>query len=57
MTSNVLLSAAEHANAMSGYSVQGRQRALALGNRGPIRLNSNGKLHDDILDAYREHGF
>lgn len=42
---------------MSGYSVQGRQRALALGNRGPIRLNSNGKLHDDILDAYREHGF
>ncbi len=57
MTSNVRLSAAEHANAMSGYSEQGRQRALALGNRGRIRLNSNGKLDDDILDAYHEHGF
>ena len=57
MTSNVQLSAAEHAKAMAGYSEQGTQRALALGNRGPIRMNANGKLHEHILDAYRELGF
>jgi len=57
MTSNVLIPAAEHATAMSGYSEHGMRRAFALGNRGPIRLSANGKLHEDILDAYREHGF
>ncbi len=57
MTSDLQIPAAEHAKAMSAYSGQGRQRALALGNRGPIRVNANGKLHQDILDAYREYGF
>jgi hypothetical protein len=34
------------------YFEDGRRRALALGNRGPVRLDSNGKLAQDILDAY-----
>ena len=55
--SRVTLSAAEHASAMADYSVQGTKRALAMGNRGPIRMGADGKLHRDIIDAYRELGF
>lgn len=57
MASSHTPSAAEHVNAMAGYSAQGIQRACALGNRGPIRVGGDGKLHRDILDAYREFGF
>jgi len=42
---------------MSEYCEDGTARALALGNRGPIRWDSNGQLHTDILDAYRAIGF
>ena len=28
-----------------------------IGNRGPLRLNAQGRLHSDILDAYWQHGF
>ena len=49
--------AQEHADSMVDYFRQGEQRALALGNRGPIRLDQSGDLHPDILAAYREHGF
>ena len=57
MTSNVTLSAAEHASAMVEYIAEGTRRAYALGNGGPIRMGLDGKLHRDILDAYWKLGF
>ncbi|MCZ6895704.1 MAG: phytanoyl-CoA dioxygenase family protein [Gammaproteobacteria bacterium] len=51
------LSAAEHANAMADYIREGTPQAHALGNRGPIRLDADGKLEADILDAYWRCGF
>ncbi len=50
-------SATEHASMMSDYCEQGEQRARELGNRGPIRLDAQGRLHQDILDAYWQYGF
>ncbi len=49
-------SAAEHAAALAAYHEDGRRRAEALGNRGPLRW-VDGRLHPEILDAYWEHGF
>ncbi len=43
--------------AMAEYSRAGEARARALGNRGPIRLGADGKLAQDILDAYWTNGF
>ena len=57
LTSNGALSAAEHASAMVEYIADGTRRAYALGNRGPIRMGADGKLHRDILDAYWKLGF
>ncbi len=51
------LSAAQHAAEMADYIEAGRTRALALGNRGPLRLDDAGQLHPDILEAYWAHGF
>ena len=51
------LSAHDHAQVMAEYSRAGEARARALGNRGPIRLDANGRLAQDILDAYWTHGF
>lgn len=39
------------------YCETGRARAMALGNRGPMRFDENGRLEQDILDAYRRTGF
>jgi hypothetical protein len=39
------------------YADEATARAMALGNRGPLRLNDNGTVHVDILDAYRQHSF
>lgn len=50
-------SAAEHAQAMEGYIREGVEAAYALNNRGPIKLDDEGKLDADILEAYRQHGF
>jgi len=44
-------------SAMVEYRRAGTERALALGNRGPIRFDADGRLDQEILDAYREHGF
>lgn len=41
----------------SDYCREGESRALALGNRGPIRFDDNGDLAQDILEAYRRTGF
>ncbi|MEQ8486529.1 MAG: phytanoyl-CoA dioxygenase family protein [Pseudomonadales bacterium] len=43
--------------AMERYRAEGTARALALGNRGPIRFDADGGLDPAILDAYRQHGF
>ena len=44
-------------SAMRAYLRDGERRALALGNRGPIRFTADGKLHPDILAAYWRCGF
>lgn len=43
--------------AFDAYLREGEKRAFALGNRGPIRFTSSGKLSPDILDAYWRCGF
>ncbi len=50
-------SRAEHAAGMAAYQAAGVARAEAIGNRGPLRLDADGKLAADILDAYWAHGF
>lgn len=44
-------------SAMEAYRAAGTARALAMDNRGPLRLDANGRLAPDILDAYSRHGF
>ncbi|TAJ42057.1 MAG: phytanoyl-CoA dioxygenase [Reyranella sp.] len=51
------LTAQDHARAMADYSRAGEARARALGNRGPIRFDADGKLDSAILDSYWTHGF
>ncbi len=48
---------AEHAAGMAGYVRAGERLAKAIGNRGPVRLDTQGGLHRDILDAYWKAGF
>jgi len=43
--------------ARQAYFEQGQKRALALGNRGPLRFNADGSIHDDIIEAYWKYGF
>ncbi|MBM3490570.1 MAG: phytanoyl-CoA dioxygenase family protein [Alphaproteobacteria bacterium] len=43
--------------AMQAYLREGERRALALGNRGPIRFTADGQLHPEILAAYWRCGF
>ena len=47
----------EHADAMQEYLQEGTQRALTLGNRGPIKFAGDGSLHPDIQQAYERCGF
>jgi len=51
------LTAQDHARAMADYSRAGEARARALGNRGRIRFDADGKLDRSILDSYWTHGF
>ncbi|MEM7095997.1 MAG: phytanoyl-CoA dioxygenase family protein [Actinomycetota bacterium] len=39
------------------YCAEGRERALTLGNRGPVRFIGDGALHPDIVEAYWRTGF
>jgi len=48
---------ADHAEALADYVQAGERRAATFGNRGPLRLDENGRLHPEVLDAYRQHGF
>ena len=43
--------------AMQAYLAEGERRAFRLGNRGPIRFGTDGRLTGDILDAYWRCGF
>jgi ectoine hydroxylase-related dioxygenase (phytanoyl-CoA dioxygenase family) len=43
--------------AMRAYCADGERRALALGNRGPLRFTADGGLHPEILEAYDRCGF
>src|SRR6201999_818010 len=43
--------------AMQAYFREGEARAMALGNRDPIRFGPDGKLDPAILASYNEHGF
>ncbi len=45
------------AAAMQAYLAEGERKAFQLGNRGPIRFDTNGRLTQDILDAYWRVGF
>lgn len=51
------ISAADHAATLQDYMAAGEARAYALGNRGLIRYGADGKLHEDILESYWQHGF
>ncbi len=54
---NEELSAEDHAKLMVGFIEQGEQKAMALGNRGAVRFDSDGNLHPDILESYWKCGF
>ena len=46
-----------HAEGLRAYREAGQKRGQAIGNRGPLRLGDDGKLHPDILDAFHTQGF
>ncbi|MBX9699572.1 MAG: phytanoyl-CoA dioxygenase family protein [Acetobacteraceae bacterium] len=50
-------SRAEHAAGMRAYQAAGERLAAEIGNRGPLRLTGDGKLHPDIVAAYWKHGY
>ena len=39
------------------YLKEGERRAMNLGNRGPIKFNTDGKLSAEIRNAYSDIGF
>ena len=43
--------------AMQAYLRDGERRAMALGNRGPIRFTPTRELHPEIVEAYWRCGF
>jgi hypothetical protein len=43
--------------AMARYRREGEERAMALGNRGPLRFDRDGKLDPAIVDEYSRCGF
>ena len=50
--SGELLTKEAHAEGLRAYREAGQKREQAIGNRGPLRLGDNGKLHPDILEAF-----
>ena len=51
------VTASQHAEVMNDYMKEGVRQANSLGNRGPIRYDSEGNLHRDILESYWEMAF
>jgi hypothetical protein len=54
---NAELTRAQHAQKLVEFGQRGAERVRAIGNRGPVRLDQNGRLHADILAAYWKHGY
>ena len=48
-TLETTLTVDEHRSAMDAYISDGKERALALGNRGPLHFDSDGNIHPDIM--------
>ena len=48
---------AQHQGDMERYLAEGEIKAYELGNRGPVRYDRNGNLHEEILAAYWQCGF
>lgn len=46
-----------HEAAMQAYLREGEERAMRLGNRGPIRFGPDGALHPEIAEAFSRCGF
>jgi ectoine hydroxylase-related dioxygenase (phytanoyl-CoA dioxygenase family) len=42
---------------MAAYGEEGVRLAQAIGNRGPVRFDANGRLDADIVSAYWKHGY
>ncbi len=51
------LSATEYRKSLEPYVEAGIDRAASLGNRGPAEFGKDGRLTQDILDAYWRTGF
>ena len=56
-TANGNISTQEYSDSMKEYLEKGKNLALSMNNRGPIRRQANGMLHPNILDAFNEYGF
>ncbi|MAI42159.1 MAG: phytanoyl-CoA dioxygenase family protein [Candidatus Azotimanducaceae bacterium] len=52
-----IISAREHAIGLKQYFHKGAKLAKQIGNRGPLKLNKDGKLHNEILEAFKREGF
>ena len=52
-----VLTAQEHALGLKQYFDAGAKRAQEIGNRGPLKLNKNGVLEQEILEAFEREGF
>ena len=48
------ISTQEYSANMKDYLETGKNLALRLNNRGPIRRDANGKLHADILNSFNK---
>lgn len=51
------ITAQQHHETLTDYVAAGVKRARELGNRGPLTLDSNRKLHQEVLDAFERTGF
>ena len=51
------LEATDYTESMQRYARQGMERAVRIGNRGPVRFDDRGRIHPEIVDAYWQHGF
>ena len=51
------ISTQEYSANMKDYLETGKNLALRLNNRGPIRRDATGKLHADILNSFNKYGF
>ena len=51
-TANGNISTQEYSDSIKGYLEKGKNLALSMNNRGPIRRQTNGNLHPNILDSF-----